>query len=240
MKILKSEIDKLNIPREVIPPVDTLIMLGYRGSIAHGTYIPNNDQTDIDLMGVYIDNIEYYYGLIDNEKKDYLEEKKDEWDAVSYEIRKLFNLLLKQNPNVLMLLFLEEKHIIYKTDIWQMIIDNKECFNSKNAFHSFAGYVNGQLRRKTHRSASHAIKLLYMCIEYLETGYMSVDRTKIDAELIIDIKMGKLKLEAVKVLAEKLFKQARLAYEKSSLPEEVDEIKVEVLLVEILRNYFKT
>ena len=264
MKTLYSKVQELKIPKEIIPILDTTIMLAYRGSISHGTYIPNKDPNsidDIDIIGAFFNPLEYYFGLSDSKRKGHLEVKKNEWDAVSYELKKLFNLLIKQNPNVLMLLFLKEEHIIHKTDVWQMIIDNKDAFISKYAYHSFAGYANDQLKRMTHfkyegymgqkrkslverygydcKNAAHLIRLLTMCIEYLNTGHMNIDRTEIDAQLFIDIKTGKYKLNDIKEMAEILFEEARFAFEQSNLPEEVNRDKAEVLLVEILKNYFK-
>jgi predicted nucleotidyltransferase len=53
------------------------------------------------------------------------EVKKDEWDSVVYEIRKFFRLLLKQNPNVLGLLWLQQKDYIHVSDSGKLIIDNR-------------------------------------------------------------------------------------------------------------------
>jgi hypothetical protein len=41
-------------------------LLGYRGSIAHGMYIPSSDQDsidDVDLMGIVIASEPHYFGL---------------------------------------------------------------------------------------------------------------------------------------------------------------------------------
>ncbi|MEK6325118.1 MAG: hypothetical protein AABN33_26055 [Acidobacteriota bacterium] len=46
---------------ELLP--ENLILLGYRGSIAHNMYVPQHDPNSIDdkdLMGVYIAPIEHY------------------------------------------------------------------------------------------------------------------------------------------------------------------------------------
>ena len=45
---------------------DNLLFLGYRGSIAHGMYVPNSNPDSIDdkdLIGAFTGPIEYYLGL---------------------------------------------------------------------------------------------------------------------------------------------------------------------------------
>src|SRR3990172_10948002 len=78
------------------------VLLCYRGSIAHGMYMPGSDPKGIDdrdLMGIRIYPVEYYLGLggVDAAK----EYKHNDLDMVIYEIRKAFSLLLQGNPNVL-------------------------------------------------------------------------------------------------------------------------------------------
>ena len=46
-----------------------LISLCWRGSVAHGMYVPKSDPNSIDdkdLMGTYIGPLEHYLGLADN------------------------------------------------------------------------------------------------------------------------------------------------------------------------------
>ena len=49
---------------ELLP--DNIILLGYRGSIAHNMYIPSTDPDSIDdkdLMGVFVAPLEHYIGF---------------------------------------------------------------------------------------------------------------------------------------------------------------------------------
>jgi hypothetical protein len=65
---MNKEIPK-EVPKEVL--VDNLILLGYRGSIAHNMYIPNTDPNsidDIDLMGVFLAPENFYIGLGQHKK----------------------------------------------------------------------------------------------------------------------------------------------------------------------------
>ena len=232
------------------------ILLGCVGSIAHGTQIPNSNPDsidDIDLMGIAIAHVNVYLGLGKFEQKEVFYK---EWDSVVYEIRKFFSLLLKQNPNVMGLLWLREQDYIYKSEYGQEIIDNRNLFISKNAYNSFVGYARGQLHRMEHsackgymgqkrkqlvekfgydcKNAAHLIRLLRMGIEFLGDGQLQVYRP--DADELKEIKSGKWKLDDIKKYADDLFFAASLAYEKSPLPEEPDYKKAEELLMDILES----
>jgi hypothetical protein len=133
---------------ELLP--DNLILLGYRGSIAHNMYVPQEDANSIDdkdLMGVYVAPIEHYFGF---GCEDVREKFINEWDALSYELRKFIGLLLKSNPNVLSLLWLPDRHIVYSQELGRLLIRNRELFATRAAYHSFNGYAYAQFKRMTH------------------------------------------------------------------------------------------
>lgn len=133
---------------ELLP--DNLILLGYRGSIAHDMYVPKNDPNSIDdkdIMGIYVGLEEHYLGF---GRPDVRERFIKEWDSVSYEIRKFIGLLLKCNPNVLSMLWLPDHHLLYKHPLGELLRANKHIFVTKEAYHSFNGYAFGQFKRMTH------------------------------------------------------------------------------------------
>ena len=83
---------------------DGLISLCWRGSVAHGMYVPKTDPDSIDdkdIMGIYVAEREHYLGF---GRKDVYESWEGEWGCVFYELRKMIGLLLNCNPNVLSLL----------------------------------------------------------------------------------------------------------------------------------------
>lgn len=245
-ELTQKEID------DILP--SNTILLGYIGSISHGTQIPKTNPDsidDIDIMGIAIAPENVYFGL---EKFEQKEVKYKEWDSVVYEIKKFFSLLLKQNPNVLGLLWLQD--YIYKNEFGQAIIDNRDLFISKQAYHSFSGYAHGQLHRMEHmackgymgqkrkqlvdkfgydcKNAAHLIRLLRMGIEYLNDGELNVLRK--DADELKEIKSGKWSLEKVKREADALFILAKDAYIKSPLPPKPDYDKANELLINILKK----
>lgn len=235
---------------------NSCILLGYRGSQAHGTYVKNTDPhsiDDIDLIGISVPPIDYYFGL---KKFEQFDSMLDPWDVVIYEIKKYFSLMLKCNPNTMALLWLENDMYIHKTELGQRLIDNRNIFNSKQIYKSFCGYANGQLKRMTRfechgymgqkrkklvekygfdcKNASHLIRLLEMGIEFIETGELLVKRP--NADYLLDIKRGKYTLEQIQSKSDALFKQIHNSYEKSSLPEKPDRKKANKLLVEIIQE----
>lgn len=247
--------------RELVP--EGVILLGYRGSIAHGTYLnPEHVEDSIDdkdIMGVIIPPLEHYFGLREWGSRGTKEKKIREWDSVTYELRKFISLLYGSNPNVLSLLWLEPHHYILKTELGDQLIEARRLFVSKKIYYAFIGYAYGQLKRMTHlatqgymgqkrkelvekfghdtKNGSHLIRLLRMGIEFLREGELHVHRH--DARELVEIKRGDWPLEKIKDEAERLFKRAEQAYDECKFPNEPDRQKVNELLVEILCEHFR-
>jgi hypothetical protein len=316
---MKEQITLEHLTEEQIGDLlpDGMILLGYRGSIAHDMFVPRSDPDSIDdkdIMGVYVAPIEHYLGF---GRTDVKERFIGEWDAVSYEVRKFIGLLLKSNPNVLSLLWLPERHLIYEHELGRYLRAQKHLFVTKKAYHSFTGYAYGQLKRMTHfnqeaqqemdalervleehgvdpnelkptqsqrdsdvsagpyagrklgecvdrykglkskyysggymgakrkelvrrvgfdaKNGAHLIRLLRMGIEFLLDGELHVERA--DRDELLAIKRGEWTLEQVKDEAERLFKLAEEAYNKSMLPAKPDTDGAERLCIEIVNRF---
>lgn len=242
---------------------DRSIILGYRGSIVHGTYDKQPHLVDDkDVLGVCIPPDEYYLGMGKFEQYERLpkdDNPADPWDIVIYEFHKYVRLLIKSNPNVLSLLWLPEMYYLHIKPEGQVLIDNRNLFVSKAAYHSFSGYAYGQLKRMTKRepnwrmgakrkvlfekfgydtkNASHLIRLLKMGTEFLVEGELFVVRK--DASMLLEIKRGEWPLKKVEREAERLFRQCEDAYQKSSLPNNPDREKIVSLVHELTRSFLK-
>jgi len=239
---------------------DNLILLGYRGSIAHNMYVHKSNPNSIDdkdIMGIYIAPIDHYLGI--KQIKEVKEKFIKEWDCVCYELRKIINLLIKGNPNVLSLLWVKEQHIIFNTKWGELLRENRNLFTSKQVYHSFNGYAWGQFKRMTHqkyngymgakrkalvdkykfdtKNAAHLVRLLKMGIEFLKEGVLYVERE--DAPYLLSIKNGEWPLEKVKAEAERLFKLCEETYTQSKLPNTVNHDKINDLCKQILIDYHK-
>ncbi|HSE26314.1 MAG TPA: nucleotidyltransferase domain-containing protein [Pyrinomonadaceae bacterium] len=124
-----------------------LISLCWRGSVAHGMYVPKNDPDSIDdkdVMGVYIGPLEHYLGF---DRKDVYEKWEGEWDCVFYELRKFVGLLLNCNPNVLSFLWVKANGIIFEGPLGAKLRERRDLFVTRKAFHSFSGYAHDQFKK---------------------------------------------------------------------------------------------
>jgi RNA repair pathway DNA polymerase beta family len=249
---------------ELIP--SSPIIVGFRGSIAHGMYVPSTDPNSVDdkdLMSVCIPAIDFYFG---NKNcgfghRGVFEKWVGEYDTVSYELKKFVGLLEKSNPNVMSLLWLDPQYYIYVSDLGRRLIDSRELFVSKLIYHAFTGYAHGQLHRMTHqvfegymgqkrkglvekygydtKNAAHCVRLLRMGIEFLIDGVLYVDRSHKDGPELLEIKRGQWTLEQVKAEADRLFRRAEDIYAASKLPLAPDPEKVNELMVSMLQENFR-
>jgi len=257
----ERRIIKMELPNEVF--IENLIFLAYRGSVAHNMYIPNTDPysiDDIDLMGVFIGPENYYIGL--KKIKTTIEKKIEKngilYDCVYYEIRHFVRLLLKGNPNVLSMLWLEPEHYLLMSSYFKKLLEYREAFNSKQVYYSFTGYAHDQLYKMENysnkgymgekrkrlvekfgydtKNAAHLIRLLMMGIEFLHEGRLNVARYD-DADILLDIKRGKWSLDEIKDTANIMFNLALMAKNNSKLPDSSNESKAEELVMAIIYDY---
>lgn len=247
----------MNIKKKLIN--NLTILAGYRGSIAHGMYVPSNNPNstdDKDVMVITVPPIDYYFGLKTFGSKGTKEVKEGEWDIVIYEARKFIHLLRKGNPNVLSLLWLDQTHYLKVSPAGKILLDNRDLFVGRHVYHSFTGYAYSQLNKMEKynqsgymgekrkklvekygydtKNAAHLIRLLRMGAEFLKDGQLYVQRE--DAPQLLDIKMGKWSLERVKEEAEKGFEFAKTAYLQSKLPLKPDDDKINELTVRVIKT----
>jgi predicted nucleotidyltransferase len=241
---------------------DWSIITVYRGSIAHGLYVPSsncNSIDDKDIISICIPPIEYYFGLEEYGSRGTREIKDNEWDIVVYEFKKCIQLLKQGNPNSLSILWTDKDCYLKVSEEGRKLLRARDLFVGKHVYHSFVGYGKSQLHRMTHlafqgymgekrktlvrkfgydtKNACHLIRLLKMAVEFLKNGELIVKRK--DADYLLSIKRGEWPLEQVEKESKKLFKQAEEAFKRSRLPETPDYKKIDKLCVEILKGHFK-
>lgn len=242
---------------------DWAILAGYRGSIAHGTWLPTDDPDSVDdkdLMSFCVPPPIYYLGLHEYGSKGTAEMMREiegvMWDVVVYEARKAISLLSKGNPNVLSMLWLPETLYTKVTPAGRLLLDCREQFAGKHVYNAYVGYARSQLskmERNAHegymgekrkalvskhgydtKNATHLIRLLRQGIEFLATGELIVQRP--DAAELIDIKRGAWSLEKVKAEAESLFERAQEALIHSSLPARPDRDQVSLICAQVVQT----
>lgn len=178
------------IPPEIL--VENIVLLGYRGSVAHNLYIPNTDPNsidDIDLMGVFIAPENFYIGLGQHRSSETKEITKEingvTWDCLYYELRKFVRLLLKSNPNVLSLLWLNNsqaatnRYLKIEQSGAALLHHKRSFLNRKAIYDAFTGYANGQLKR---------MENFNLHISPGTQGYMGAKRKRLVEKYGYDIK----------------------------------------------------
>ena len=233
----------------------------YRGSVAHGMYVPGSDPDsidDVDLMSVVIPGRSYYTGFSQYGSSGTREIKEPPWDIVVYELRKFLRLLGDGNPNVLFTLWLDKAFILKDSFVYRELRSRRNLFVAKSVYEPLVGYARGQLKRMTHvntaaafngrkrqelfgrfgfdcKNAAHTIRLLRMGVEFFETGSMNVYRQ--DALELLRIKRGEWTIQQVKTEAECLFDAVKAAHDKADMPARVHPIPLNQLCCELIEGY---
>lgn len=230
------------------------VCAAYMGSYSHNTYVPKDDPDsidDVDIMGVVVPPPARQIGLREWE---HWTLQFEELDATFYSLRKLVGLLLKSNPNVVGLLWLKADLYLHVHPAFARLVERRDVFTSKAGFDAFAGYASAQIKKMQTqafqgymgakrkalverlgydaKNAAHAIRLLRMGAEFLETGQLTVYRDT-DADEIRSIKRGEWTLEQVNAAAEQGFARASEAHSRSPLPDRPDFAAAEQLLLDI-------
>lgn len=126
-------------------PARTIFMCR-SGSMAYGT---NGPDSDVDAKGVFIAPKQYSLGYLEH-----INQVDSGWtiDACSYEIRRLFDLTINCNPNMVEILFTDPSDWLHTTPAWEKVLSVRGSILSQNAKHRFCGYAISQLKRiETHR-----------------------------------------------------------------------------------------
>jgi len=119
------------------------------GSHLYGT---NTENSDKDYIGIFLSPIEYILGFKKCEEVNLSIKAKDEngkntdkaIDRKLYEFRKFIQLALSNNPNILEILFVNEKNIVFKNELGQKLLDIKHLFPHKGLKQKFLGYAFSQ------------------------------------------------------------------------------------------------
>ncbi|MBX7155853.1 MAG: nucleotidyltransferase domain-containing protein [Candidatus Kapaibacterium sp.] len=114
-----------------------IIFESIAGSRAYGLA---SEASDTDIRGVFVLPPHILYGL------NYIEQVHDEQNnVVFYEIGKVVELLLKNNPTMLEMLAMPTDCILYKHKAFDML--TSEIFVSKLCKDTFAGYAHSQIKK---------------------------------------------------------------------------------------------
>ena len=116
-----------------------ICILGLGGSRAYGTNLP---ESDIDIRGVAVRRKEDI--LLGNDFENFVDVNTD---TTIYSFDKIIDLLTKCNPNTIELLGLDTDDYIYKNEIGELLLKNKDIFLTNRCINTFSEYALQQLYR---------------------------------------------------------------------------------------------
>lgn len=242
-----------------------LILSGYRGSHAHGTFVPPDDPNgtdDIDVFGVYTMSKEYYYGVTGYLRQhDTFTSAGEELDIESHELRKFLSLLCKGNPNVHSHLWLDPADYFMLSRAGRILLARRSGFLSQKVLWAFTGYAYDQLNRmtkfekkgymgqkrelvvQTHgydiKNAAHCLRLLYTGLELARTGKLVVKLSGQIRDIVLEVKTGKWSFEQVQGRARAMFEEFHAEKDKSVLPPTVDYAFADDTAVAVLNAWYE-
>lgn len=147
--------------------------LAYRGSVAHGMFIPSSDPNsidDIDLMGFTFGEPRHYFGLAEWGSRGTKEVKIGCFDVVLYEVRKAVSLLLQGNPNIMSMLWVKARDVLVRDEFAKRLIENRGLFVGKHVYNAFAGYAHQQLEKMETRDPAELREYLAVTAELKRRG----------------------------------------------------------------------
>ena len=126
-----------------------LLLAGYRGSHAHGTYLPPEDPNgtdDIDLFAVFTRGRSFYGSMYDYERpQETYTSAGETLDIEAVELRKFLVLCAKGNPNVHGYLWTAPQDTLIESPGGKMLRFHRSQLLSQQVFRAFLGYVNSRL-----------------------------------------------------------------------------------------------
>lgn len=134
------------------------------GSTAYGL---NTPKSDVDMKGIFIPNKENYFGL------DTCDQIDISTDSSLYSIKKFIKLAAQANPNIIEMLYVDDKFIRHINEYGKLIRDNRHIFLSSKAKFKFSDYAFAQLTR----IKGHKKWLMYDEAKPIEEDYF-VDKVR--------------------------------------------------------------
>lgn len=221
--------------------INNCLLFIVTGSVMYGTNVPG--KSDSDYVGVFMPTEDYVLGLKKVEQVEFRTNETssgkrntaEDMDCTLYALPKFVQLLLNNNPNTLETLFVPENCQLYVHPLGRRLLESKELFLSKKAYHSFKGYSHSQVERlkrgelnETGRQelikqfgydvkmASHALRLYLECNELLSTGRVTLPLK--ENQLVLTVKKGNWTKEQFLEKCDELEKLCDELYTKTQLP----------------------
>ena len=210
----------------------------YRCVIGSRAYGLDNDQSDIDLRGIYLPPADLQWSLFG------VPEQLERGEEAYWEIEKFITLALKANPNILECLY--TPLVDYITPLAQELLDIRHIFVTKLIYQTYNGYVMSQFRKLQKdienygeirwKHAMHLIRLLLSGIIALQEGIIPVRVPDGYRPRLLAIRRGETAWDEVNEWRLALHKQFDEAFQKTSLPERPDYELANTYLIQARRS----
>lgn len=234
------------------------------GSTVHGTSA-NDGLADLDLMSVIIEDMKTSivgFSAVDTwtkrTKPEGVRSEAGDTDWVGYGLRKYVDLALRNNPTILLALFVPKIHariLTYEGAELQALAPD---IVSKRSYRTFRGYMQQQHERllglrgqrnvtrpelvKAYgydtKYAAHTVRLGLQGEELLLTGRISLPMRPDDRELCLDIRSGMYSLTKVSQKIVEAESRLHAAYMVSPLPEQPNVAKIERWMLDTYLTYW--
>jgi predicted nucleotidyltransferase len=230
-----------------------LIHLFVGGSELHGAKVGATD--DLDLYGVFVESPEMALGLVPRDHfvwstaTDDVRNGPDDVDLTLYSLRRWAELAAKGNATALHFVFADATAT--SDDTWKFVQKRREVFLSKRSAEQFLGFADNQKQRITGekgrgakgqrpeyigrfgydtKAAMHYLRLYLECTDLMENGNITLPRPERD--YLVAVRNGEWTLERFLKEATELHSRAKLAAERSALPECVDQQAISRIVAE--------
>lgn len=173
------------------------ILRGIVGSCAYGLATP---ESDVDIMGVFLEPRDSFLGLHPfDDKNATVHTTSDLRDHTFHELGKFMRLALKSNPSILELLWLPDWAYEHISPQGEELLDCRHWFASaelvKNAYLGYAtqqfkllerrGDFGTDMKKRTEKHARHLYRLLIQGFGLYRTGELCVE---LDAYEVIKVR----------------------------------------------------
>jgi hypothetical protein len=175
-------------------------------------------------------------------------------DVTIYNIVDYFQLVMKNNPNMIDSLFTAETCVLHRTRIGHMVREQRRAFLHKGCWPTFKGYAYQQAARmagtrqrtgkrkelvEKHgydtKHAYHIVRLLNEVEQILMEGDLDLMRNR---EQLKSIRRGEWTEQQVREYFARKETELEALYQKSTLPWGPDEAKVKQLLMHCLEEHY--
>ena len=240
------------------------------GSVAYGV---SSDTSDMDIYGFCIPPKEEIFPHLRGEivgfgthlprfsqyQQHHLRDadaqggKGREYDLTVYNIVDYFQLVMKNNPNMIDSLFTSDSCVLHITRIGQMVRDRRKLFLHKGCWPTFKGYAYRQITKMSGHErtgkrkemmeqygfdvkfAYHVVRLLNEVEQILAEGDLDLMRNR---EQLKSIRRGEWTEQQIRDYFAKKEAELETLYRDSKLPDGPDEPAIKQLLLHCLEEHY--